>query len=637
LGYQIFQDRQIPVITLEQRESLIALARSLNEKIKIVEPPPLTNKENDYYEEDPFTAFNNSAEAGRILLDNGWKDGGHNNTHRYYTRPGRDKGISASFNVSSRIFYVFTTSTQLEHERGYHPATVLSILQFMGSKKETYRYLVERGYGRIRPGVELSMVKSKAITGADLPANASPGAKVLYLETRTQLQQKYPHGLFWEISDKEVVTINREKLYQVARDLGFRSYNQDIVQVVGYTVKRTVIRSFYDQMKAYVGENEDVCNGLEAFLQRSGEFTTSRIELLDITKLLVSTRDTSYKFYQNTYIAVTADAMELLPYNGIADQLIWESQILPRPFEFALIDSKALYYSYLDLAVGISSYLFKIIGYLAHEHRDESAAYFIMLTEQCPDPKHGGGTGKNIFCNLIGCCTTLKNLAGSQLQLNEKFLQAWNYEQVLAIHDLPKRFNFGFFKEPTGGSATLKKLYKNEESLPASVMPKFIFTTNYSYDDSDGGVKRRIRPLEFSAFFTRAGGVDKHYGKMFPHDWSATDWLQYDNVMLKAIQHYLQDGGKLEPNPLTEDGWLKKFDQMHMVLTREFIQQREQYMKFSTANNIDRKYQLSSMRMTQALEDWCTHYKIVYLNNHVKRQLLDTERGRLFEKTEAPF
>lgn len=650
LGYRVHQDMPIPTITLEQRESLINLAKSLNEKIKPMPAPAIERDKRDYYDENPFEHYNRSDDAGRILLDNGWTEERTNNhSHRYFIRPGKDRGISASFQLSSRIYYIFTTSTILDAERGYHPATLLAHLRFGGDKKATYKYLVEQGYGRIKPRVEHALVIQRALSGEVLPANASPEAKVIYLDKRTDLDKRYPHGLFWDITDKGVITINRERIYAVAGCLGFRAYNGSVVQISGFLVKRITERQFYDTLKDYIGVDEDTCNAFESYLQRSGEFTISRIPLLDQTKLVASGKEISYKFFSNGWLQIEHNRTDFHSYEHLQqiEALIWETQLLSRPFEIVPLDPSGLYYEFLEKAIGVTNYLYGVIGYLTHEHKDESSAYFIMLTESCPNPKQGGGTGKNIFCNLIGCATTLKNISGSQVQLNEKLLQAWNYERVMAIHDLPKRFNIGFFKEPTGGSGTLKKLFKDEESLPSSIMPKFIFTTNFSYDDGDGGIKRRLIPVEFTSFFTKMGGVDRYFNKMFPHDWKPADWLQYDNFIMRAIQTYLQGHGKLEPNPLTEDGWLKQFDQLHMVLTREFIQQhmeswlrlgfvssdefKTQYGRFCSENNIDRKYQLSSMRMTQALEDWCSHYKIAYTNNHVKRLLLSTERGRIFE------
>lgn len=654
LGYQIYKDNPIPLLSWEQRESIINLAKSLDEKIKVIKPLAVTKANESIYDENPFEHFNQSIRGESVLLDNGWKDDGGNNQYRYFSKPGKEKGVSATFNRSTRIFYIWTTATHLEADRGYHPATLLAELQFNGDKTATYRYLVEQGFGSLKRTYEKGLIKARARSGEPLPANASPDALELYKETRTTLQLRYPHGIYWDVSDKGKVSINRELMYFVADKLGFRNYHGKVVRIIGNRVHRLTEREFYDGMKVYIGEDEDTCNAFESFIQGAGEFTIGRISLLDESHILKSTKSKSYKFFSNCIVSITKEEITTLAYNQMeTTTLIWDNQVVQREYNETSIDIDGLYYQFLHHSIGISPYLWRIIGYLTHEYKDESTGYIIVLVEQCPDPKQGGGTGKNIFTNLIGCSTTLKSIAGVQVQLNEKFLQVWNYEKVMALSDIPKRFNFGFLKELSTGSATLKKLFHDEESLSAEILPKFIISTNYSYEASDGGLKRRIIPLEFSAFFTRSGGVDVHFGKLFPYDWDATDWLQFDNIIVNAIQQYLIGNGKLQPNPLTEDGWLKQFDQLHMVLTREFIQQHwdtwlqlkfisneffnEQYTKFCYANNIDRKFKLSSMRMTQALEDWCHHYKVSYVNNHVKREILDTIRGRLFEIPQAPF
>lgn len=653
LGYQVHQDRPIPMISRELRESLINLARSFNERIKMAPPLTITKEEQHYYDENPFEHFNRSPEAERALLDHAWADAGGNSHYRYFSRPGKSSGISASFNRATCLFYIFTTSTDFDAGQAYTGSTVLAKLRFAGDKKAAYRWLVDQGYGRIKPRVEASIVKIKAVKGQELPANVSPEAKVVYLEKRIELAARYPHGTFWEVSEKGAVSINRERIYAVAGATGFRFYEGAVVQIDGMRIMRVTTREFYDSMKRYIGMDEEACNALEAFLQRSGEFTSGRLPLLDKVRILESTAIHSYKFYRNGFVLVTATGSTFHEYSTIPGSLIWESQILPRDYVQQPVDPQGLYYQFMELAVGVTDYLQRAIGYLCHEHKEEANAYIILLTEECPNPKQGGGTGKNIFTNLIGCATSLKNLAGTQAQLNEKLLQAWNYERVLAIHDLPKKFNLSFFKELASGAGTLKKLFKDEQSLPSSVMPKFIFTTNFSFDNADGGLRRRIIPVEFTPFFTKAGGVDLHFGKLFPYDWSPKDWTQFDNFIIQSIQLYLGGGGKLSPRALTEDGWLKQFDQLHSPNTREFIQQhwdyflrekfipsdkfRDVYLRFCNENSIALPYQLSAQRMNQALEDWSSHHKIAYIPNLLRRMAYGLARGRYFGQEDAPF
>lgn len=661
LGYQVYRDNPIPQITWEQRESLINLARTLNEKIKVVEPPALPKVKSDYYEQDPFTAYNLSDAGQRILEDHGWKVCGiANHRYQYYTRPGRDNGISASFRYETRLFYIFTTSTGLEAERAYSPASLLAALTFHGDNRRTYEWLCTNGYGRIQSHIEQRLVRARSLDNDELPANASLQAKQTLVETRQLLQVRYPHGTYWVQEDEDdVVKINRERLYTVANGLGFRFHPSGLVQIDGYRIRRVTDRYFYDTVKAYCTEEEDdfleaIRNAFEAFIQRAGTFTITRIALLDETTVVRSTKDVSYKYYQNGCVRVDASGWAFYPYKDI-DGLVWEHEILSRPYTVASAQdhTTCLYYQFLEKAIGISPFLWQIIGYLAHDYKDETAGYFILLVEACSDPREGGGTGKNLFCNLLAPITTVKNLPGSQAQLNEKLLQSWNYERVLVLSDVARHFNFTFFKELSTGNATKKNLYKDEIVIPAHQLPKLVFSTNYSYDDVDGGILRRIRPIEFTSFFTQAGGVDQHFGKLFPQDWSEADWIGYDHLLLGAIQYYLIHP-KIPLRDLSPGGWSKQFDQTYHFSTRGFILEhwdhwlrvafianeafKASYDLYCNANGIAPRFRATAFRLNEAIEVYCRRHAIFYNHEVVQRVNGIIIRGKSFTPLEvAPF
>lgn len=664
LGYTLMHPRPIPTITYEERNGLIALCKSFNEKIKVEKPYNISKYESNYYDENPFSHYNNSPAGESVLIDNGWIVEGRNNTHIYYTRPGKDSGISASFDLRTRIFYLFTTSTTFEADKGYHPSTALAILQFGGDKKKAYAYLVQNGYGKVKQHIEQRAVRSAAAKGKPLPANFSQEAGAAYIDTRGQLQEKYPYGIYWvEDAEDSTVKISREKLYLVSEGLGFRLSSAGAVQIVGYTLNKINSRFYFDTIKAYIKEEdgdlyEAIFNAWEAFVQRSGEFTISRLPIIEPASIVSSTKTSSYKFFDNCFVKIEADRITEHSYDSLGEKKVWADQIQPRPWA-PLVDEDtqhSLYYQFLDLAVGMDKQgdvLLKAIGYLAHDFKDETMGYIITLTEQCPDPKQGGGSGKNIFTSLLGHTTTLKNIPGSQVQYNEKFLQAWNFERILSISDVPKKFDFMFLKELSTGSGILKKLFRDEITVLPGQMPKLAVSTNYSYDVADGGLRRRIIPIEFTNFFTRAGGVDVHFGRMFPGDWNENEWLCFDNIVARGVQMWLA-AGKLLPPELTAGGWQKQFDQNHGgSLTRMFIEEslptwchaanvknediRAQYMKYLNENGANIKYSLSSPGLSKAIEEFCHRGGYTYIADHRFREMGMQFRGKHFELPAAPF
>lgn len=635
LGYSVVNLVDIPTLTWEERCSIIELCRSYNE-VRKIEKVATPKGKNDYYDENPFDHFNGSTQAEQILIDDGWQEHSSNANYVYFSRPGGSKSVHASFYKPLRLYYFWSTNTEFDSGSWYNPCSVLAKLKFNDDKKLLYAHLVSNGFGKIKPKVERQIVKASAQYGSSLPKNISAQSLKLYEQERSTYTSTYPFGIFWSVEDTGH-SISREKLYRVSEGLGFRINEQNTNEVClidGYIVKKVTERFYYDAMKKYIQEEdadeyESIVNCFEAFVQKSGSFSISRLPIITADKFLQATKNTSYKFYQNCFIEITASEVVLHPYEDI-NKLVWDEQIHKRDFTFCEKETvhNSLYYRYLSHAIGISPHLNSCIGYLSHEYKDDEMGYIIVLTEQCPDPKQGGGSGKNIFGNLFKYITTFKNIPGTQVQYNEKFLQSWNFERVFSISDVPKKFDFSFLKELSTGSGILKKLFKDEVSISSNQMPKLLVSTNFSYEVSDGGLRRRIIPIEFTDFFTKAGGVNTYFNAMFPADWDANEWLAYDNYIASCIQLYLANNGKLKSPELTTGGKLKQFDMTFGQLTRMFIEENfenwiytknvkiedfnDTYNRYCNENGIQIKYRLSSQLMNRALEEWCSLKNVLF-------------------------
>ena len=656
MGYKVVKDNPIPVITWEERCAIIAICKGYNQQIKVATITHQSQQKSDYYDQNPFDHFNGSPAAENVLTDNGWKVKKSNNNFIWFTRPdAKTNGIDASFNRSKRCYYIFTSSTTFEPSKGYNPITALSLLQHGGDKKKTYAWLCDNGYGIIKEKKQRTLAQNAARKGYVLPANVSEETKQLAVSLSGELQELHPHGTYWDYDEDGKMTINREKLLLVSNYLGFRYYKGNVVRIIGYLIHKIEEREYQDVMKDYIREpdNEEclkILNAIEAFLESHGKYTMKRLPILTEDLILKDTEHVCYKFFTNGYLSIDRNNITFLEYDAL-EMLIWAEKLQSRNYNKG---EGGKYVEFLNLAIGEEHipHTQRILGFLCHEYKDETTGYIIVLTEQCRNPKDGGGSGKNVFCSLLKHTTTYTSKPGAQTKFDEKFFQSWNGQRIFCISDVPKNFDFSFLKEPSTGSFIWKKLFKDEVEVSNEEAPKFIVQTNFSYEVTDGGLRRRIMPIEFTNFFTNCGGLDVHFGCHFPKGWTKDDWAGFDNFIAASIQKWLQSGKKLTAPTLTEGGWLKQFEQTYGSIIFNFIEQNfnhwcerveisndtfKSYLEaYYAENNTPKQYQPSTQRINAAIRDYANKKKVDYKHDMQKRENGVVVKFRLFS-VEVPF
>jgi len=159
-NYRIEQGsvEEIPTINMEQWKELLAVCRSFNE---VPEKPDQVDDSMDGWEDldpndqRPGSIFNRRVEPSQVvtfLTQEGWKVHKKLGDVYFLTRPGKDDGVSATFNYDGRkLLCVFSSSTGFETHRGdklrgYSPFNIVAQLKYGGDYKKTTAFLVGRGY-----------------------------------------------------------------------------------------------------------------------------------------------------------------------------------------------------------------------------------------------------------------------------------------------------------------------------------------------------------------------------------------------------------------------------------------------------------------------------------------------------------
>ena len=136
----------IVTISPEDREALHTVARSLDETIAPTELARLPATDRD---DRPGDDYNERATWAQTLEPHGWVRVSSQRGVISWRRPGKDIGVSATTNhADSDLFYVFSSSTEFETERGYSKFSAYALLNHGGDFAEASRILALQGYGQ---------------------------------------------------------------------------------------------------------------------------------------------------------------------------------------------------------------------------------------------------------------------------------------------------------------------------------------------------------------------------------------------------------------------------------------------------------------------------------------------------------
>lgn len=148
-GYTYLQGSidSIPTLSLRERSLLLSLCKSFNTLLETDTDTPEPSGMSTYGL-SPWVDYNERGDVRRLLEESGWNFVESQGPKDYYLRPGKtDSKTSGNFHNGLRVFFVWSTSTELEEGRGYNPSTLYKILKGIDDWKEVYKQLRDEGYG----------------------------------------------------------------------------------------------------------------------------------------------------------------------------------------------------------------------------------------------------------------------------------------------------------------------------------------------------------------------------------------------------------------------------------------------------------------------------------------------------------
>jgi len=152
-GYTLLQGKlsTLNEISEEEQELLIALARLFNE----YEPAGFIDKalKAESGQDKPGMDFDRRGDIFPLLEQHGWRINSQRDEVTYFTRPGKNRGVSASYNhpkikTPNRLWVFSSDAFPFEPNKSYSHFQVLTLLEYNGDFSACAKALAAQGYGK---------------------------------------------------------------------------------------------------------------------------------------------------------------------------------------------------------------------------------------------------------------------------------------------------------------------------------------------------------------------------------------------------------------------------------------------------------------------------------------------------------
>lgn len=404
---------------------------------------------------------------------------------------------------------------------------------------------------------------------------------------------------------------NNVQLYNFLMKQGFYQFKANngqtdmFIKITGNTVKDIepkIIRGFVNQFLEKRKFNIDLRN---VFL-RTNQLSSTSMENLGYTELefKASGKTFQYLFYKDCTIEVNPTGI-IMHKPGDVDVFTWEEQVINRKMykrlkdkPFTITDTgtqfnieihhrDCLFFRFLENSCKMhwkvekegveaidengQTYLRKhytieeqrehdehlinrifTIGYLMHNHKNPSKPWGVWIQENVvmDDSDSNGGSGKSILANCFKHLYCHLTLGARDPKITEnKFLFENVTEKTKIIHlnDCHRYLDFGFFYPMLTDDLSINPKQNRQITMPFSMSPKFIFSSNYTPRDRSQSAKRRLLTTAFSDYYhdgpnemhTEAVSPRSEFGKNLFDDFTAIEWEHFDTTMIYCLQFYL--------------------------------------------------------------------------------------------------
>lgn len=268
---------------------------------------------------------------------------------------------------------------------------------------------------------------------------------------------------------------------------------------------------------------------------------------------VLDTADTSYMFFKNCILKITADGVQKMQYDEIQGHVFREEIIDYELKTKDVEDCKGEFYMFIqDLCLHENKQiesnnlesLMSIIGYVLHRYKNPGKGRAIVLMDPYRGDGANGGTGKSLLTKAFEKIRPSVYEDGKFFHTRDRFaLSQVNYNtRVLVIDDIPKNFEFSKLFPLITEKAVVERKYQNKYTILYERSPKIVITTNYTLEGNDISSNRRKIEFILSDFYNSDNTPESKFGNLLFVDWNDAQWENFYVLMAYCLWNHLLYG-----------------------------------------------------------------------------------------------
>ncbi len=281
----------------------------------------------------------------------------------------------------------------------------------------------------------------------------------------------------------------------------------------------------------------------------SSVFADDYLEIIPLkhVNFFRDTKDMITLFYRNGIIQVTKVESVFIKWSDFGG-MIWKGQVIDRDVTLTGKPGISDFHRFVKNVTQKNDARYKsvatAIGYMLHSYKDPSNAPAVILNDEVISDNPEGGTGKGLIVNALSRFRKVTRFDGKMFEFEKSFV----YQRItldtgiMFFDDVKKTFSFDkLFSVMTEG-LTVEKKGSPEFMIPFAASPKVIITTNYAIQGDGNSQERRRFELELAQYYTKKFTPKDEFKHLIFDDWNAEQWNDFDNLIFRYCNLYLQIG-----------------------------------------------------------------------------------------------